>query len=80
MVAVILFSFLRRRKSLLKSVTDGGGGGPIPNFGRHVTYTAGKAKVKLPLYLIRQHALKTYGSAAVQLHAFFASPLYVTDE
>jgi len=39
-----------------------------------------KAKVKLPLYLIRQQALNTYVSAAVQLCAFFASPLYVRDE
>jgi len=56
------------------------GGGTVPNVGQHVTYSAGQAKVKLPLYLIRQHALKTYGNAAVQLHAFFASPLYVRDE
>lgn len=56
------------------------GGGLIPNFGRNVTYTGGKVKVKLPLYLIRHHALKPYRNAAVQLHAFFASPLYVRDE
>jgi hypothetical protein len=34
-----------------------------------------KKMVKLSLFLIKHHAIKTYGRAEIQLHAFLTSPL-----